>query len=177
MGGKPNIPQSQAARNRKAKPRQIGSLDKPSSEQLMTHAEIADGTRSPPFPRPPSQCSARGIGEGRTSTSISRIPLPLRKPQASQAPTFSPSRHLARRTRRQIPKGGRIPSPLPPLKAPSGLGSRKLCRRLAHAMDSCAREQHEAQGVSTASWSISRRLAYDEKELASIAQVDLTTSA
>eukprot|EP00962_Isochrysis_galbana_P026068 scaffold8058_cov134-Isochrysis_galbana.AAC.4 len=29
----------------------------------MTHAEGADGTRSsPPFPRPPSQCSARGCG-------------------------------------------------------------------------------------------------------------------
>eukprot|EP00962_Isochrysis_galbana_P025421 scaffold7831_cov108-Isochrysis_galbana.AAC.15 len=52
----------------------------------MTHAERADGTRSPPFPRPPSQCSARGIGEGRTSTSISRSPLPLRKPNESREP-------------------------------------------------------------------------------------------
>eukprot|EP00962_Isochrysis_galbana_P002920 scaffold810_cov146-Isochrysis_galbana.AAC.2 len=60
----------------------------------MTHAKRADGTRSPLFPRPPSQCSPRGIGEGRTSTSISRSPLPPRKPLASQAPTFSPSRHL-----------------------------------------------------------------------------------
>eukprot|EP00962_Isochrysis_galbana_P052181 scaffold23578_cov225-Isochrysis_galbana.AAC.1 len=79
----------------------------------MTHAKRADGTRSPPFPRPPSQCSARGIGEGRTNTSILRSPLPPRKPLASQAPTFSPSRHLARRTKRQIPKGARAPTSPP----------------------------------------------------------------
>eukprot|EP00962_Isochrysis_galbana_P001714 scaffold454_cov124-Isochrysis_galbana.AAC.8 len=103
----------------------------------MTHAERADGTRSRPFPRPPSQCSARGIGEGRTSTSISRSPLPLRKPPASQAPTFSPSRHLARRTRRQIPKGllNRANRTIGPLFCLDAAGTLSMSEHMAKRLD------------------------------------------
>eukprot|EP00962_Isochrysis_galbana_P059558 scaffold33224_cov129-Isochrysis_galbana.AAC.1 len=47
-------------------------------------------------------CTGRGIDEGRTSTSISRSPLPLRKPLASQAPSdflaFSAPRSWAERS-------------------------------------------------------------------------------
>eukprot|EP00962_Isochrysis_galbana_P029701 scaffold9550_cov111-Isochrysis_galbana.AAC.6 len=61
----------------------------------MTHAERADGTRSPPFPRPPSQCSTRGIGEGRTSTHINLARKEPPPAPAEKAASLSSSNFLA----------------------------------------------------------------------------------
>eukprot|EP00962_Isochrysis_galbana_P037174 scaffold12962_cov135-Isochrysis_galbana.AAC.1 len=44
----------------------VGSLERPLSKQLITNTKKGGGPRSQPSLRPPSQCSARGIGAGHT---------------------------------------------------------------------------------------------------------------